>query len=88
MGVFKSAFYKVVSNSLLSWDELTETVLDEEIAINARLLNYISGRRCGTSCSHPKRHVMPSTSKSNPETCTLSGSGCRPKEETKVPSAM
>jgi hypothetical protein len=37
----KSCFYKTVGNGLLSWDELTEVLLDIEIAMNNRPLCYM-----------------------------------------------
>ena len=41
MSVFKSAFRKTVGNGTLSWGELSEVVLDVEIAINGRPLTYL-----------------------------------------------
>ena len=41
IGVFKSAFRKTVGNGTLSWGELSEVVLDVEIAINGRPLTYL-----------------------------------------------
>ncbi len=41
VGVFKSAFYKTVGNGTLSFDELSEIVLDVEMAINNRPLDYL-----------------------------------------------
>ena len=41
IGVFKSAFRKEVGNSTLTWRELSEVVLDVEVAINDRPLSYI-----------------------------------------------
>jgi hypothetical protein len=37
----KGCFYKTVGNGLLSWDELTEVLLDIEIAMNNRPLCYM-----------------------------------------------
>ena len=41
IGVFKSAFYKAVCNGTLSWNELSELVLDVEATINGRPLSYL-----------------------------------------------
>ena len=41
IGVFKSAFYKAVGNGTLSWNELSELVLDVEVTINGRPLSYL-----------------------------------------------
>ena len=41
IGVMKGCFYKTVGNGLLSWDELTEVLLDIEIAMNNRPLCYM-----------------------------------------------
>ena len=41
IGVFKSAFRKTVGNATLSWGELSDVVLDVEIAINGRPLTYL-----------------------------------------------
>ena len=43
IGVFKSAFYKAVGNGTLSWNELSELVLDVEATINGRPLSYLEG---------------------------------------------
>ena len=40
IGVFKSAFYKTVGNGTLTFIELSEVVLDVEVAINSRPLDY------------------------------------------------
>ena len=40
-GVFKSAFRKAVGNGTLTWSELSDIVLDVEIAINGRPLSYL-----------------------------------------------
>ena len=37
----KGIFYKTVGSGLLTWDELTEVLLDVEIAMNNRPLNYM-----------------------------------------------
>ena len=39
--VFKSAFRKAVGNGTLTWSELSDIVLDVEIAINGRPLSYL-----------------------------------------------
>ena len=41
IGVFKSAFRKAVGNGTLPWGELSDVVLDVEIAINGRPLSYM-----------------------------------------------
>ena len=41
IGVFKSAFRKAVGNGTLTWSELSDIVLDVEIAINGRPLSYL-----------------------------------------------
>ena len=41
IGVMKGIFYKAVGGSLLSWDELSEVLLDIEIAMNNRPLTYM-----------------------------------------------
>lgn len=41
IGVFKSAFHKVVANGTLSWNELADVVLDIEVAINEHPLSYV-----------------------------------------------
>jgi hypothetical protein len=37
----KSAFYKTVGQGLLSWEELSEVILDVEITLNNRPLTYM-----------------------------------------------
>ena len=41
IGLFKRAFYKTIGNGTLTWEELEEVVLDIEIALNNRPLNYL-----------------------------------------------
>lgn len=41
IGVFKSAFRKAVGNGTLTWSELSDIILDVEIAINGRPLSYL-----------------------------------------------
>jgi len=41
IGMFKSAFRKALGNGTLTWSELSEVVLDVEIAINGRPLGYL-----------------------------------------------
>ena len=41
IGIFKSAFYKVIGGGLLTLEELSESVLDVEICINNRPLRYL-----------------------------------------------
>ena len=41
IGVFKSAFRKAVGNGTLSWNKLSDVMLDVEIAINNRPLSYL-----------------------------------------------
>lgn len=40
MGAFKSAFCKTVGNGTLSWEKLSDVVLDVEIAISGHPLTY------------------------------------------------
>ena len=41
IGIFKSAFYKVVGEGTLTFEELSEVVLDVEICMNDRPLSYV-----------------------------------------------
>ena len=41
IGIFKSAFYKVVGKGLLTFEELSDVVLDVEICMNNRPLSYL-----------------------------------------------
>ena len=41
IGVVKSAMYKVIGGGHLTWDELSEVLLDVEIQINRRPLSYV-----------------------------------------------
>ena len=41
IGIFKCAFYKVIGKGLLTFEELSEVVLDVEICMNNRPLNYL-----------------------------------------------
>ena len=41
IGLFKRAFYKAIGNNTLLWEELSEVVLDVEVALNNRPLSYI-----------------------------------------------
>jgi hypothetical protein len=41
IGVMKGIFYKTVGGGLLTWDELSEVLLNIEIAMNNRPLNYM-----------------------------------------------
>ena len=41
IGLFKRAFYKAIGNNTLSWEELSEVVLDVEVVLNNRPLSYI-----------------------------------------------
>ena len=41
IGLMKSAFYKTVGQGLLSWEELSEVLLDVEITLNNRPLTYM-----------------------------------------------
>jgi hypothetical protein len=41
IGVVKSAMYKVIRGGHLTWDELSEVMLDVEIQINRRPLPYV-----------------------------------------------
>ena len=37
----KAAFYKTVGQGLLTWEELTEVLLDIEVTLNNRPLSYL-----------------------------------------------
>ena len=41
IGVVKSAMYKVIGGGVLTWDELSEVLLDVEAQINRRPLSYV-----------------------------------------------
>ena len=41
IGLMKAAFYKTVGGGLLTWDELSEVLLDIEVTINNRPLSYL-----------------------------------------------
>ena len=41
IGVVKSAMYKVIGGGALTWDELSEVLLDVETQINRRPLSYV-----------------------------------------------
>ncbi|XP_044169674.1 uncharacterized protein LOC122953767 [Acropora millepora] len=41
VGLFKRAFYKTVGGGMLSWDELSEVVLEVETQLNRRPLSYV-----------------------------------------------
>ena len=41
IGVMKGAFYKTVGQGQLSWEELSEVLLDVEIVLNNHLLSYV-----------------------------------------------
>ena len=41
VGLVKTALYKCVGNGMLFWPELKETLLDIEVALNNRPLNYV-----------------------------------------------
>ena len=41
IGLMKAAFYKTVGGGILTWDELSEVLLDIEITINNRPLSYL-----------------------------------------------
>ena len=41
IGVIKNAMYKVVGGGVLTWDELSEVLLDVETQINRRPLSYV-----------------------------------------------
>ena len=38
--MMKVAFYKTVGQAILTWEELSEVILDEEVALNNRPLTY------------------------------------------------
>ena len=41
IGVFKRAFNKSIGTTPLTWDELSDVILDVEIQINRRQLSYV-----------------------------------------------
>ncbi|XP_046844834.1 uncharacterized protein LOC124438683 [Xenia sp. Carnegie-2017] len=41
IGLFKRSFYKSVGNGRLTWEELSEVILDVEVALNNRPLSYV-----------------------------------------------
>ena len=41
MGLVKQALYKVIGRAVPTWKELTEVMLDIEIALNNRPLSYV-----------------------------------------------
>ena len=41
IGLMKAAFYKTVGQGLLTWEELTEVLLDIEVTLNNRPLSYL-----------------------------------------------
>ena len=41
IGLFKSSFYKSISNGVLTWSDLEDIVFDIEIAMNNRPLCYL-----------------------------------------------
>ena len=41
IGLFKRAFHKTIGNGTLTWEELEEVVLDVEVTLNNRPLNYL-----------------------------------------------
>ena len=41
IGLFKRAFHKTIGNGRLTWEELEEVVLDVEVTLNNRPLNYL-----------------------------------------------
>lgn len=41
VGIFKAAFYKTIGNGILTFNELSEVVIDVEVAINSRPLDYV-----------------------------------------------
>ena len=41
IGVIKMAMYKVIGGGVLTWEELSEVLLDEGTQINRRLLSYV-----------------------------------------------
>ena len=43
IGLMKAAFYKTVGQDLLTWEELTEVLLDIEVTLNNRPLSYLEG---------------------------------------------
>ena len=57
IGVVKSAMYKVIGGATLSWSELSEVLLDIEIQINRRPLQY--GRRYRITSVDPRDVLIP-----------------------------
>ena len=41
IGLFKRAFHKTIGNGTLKWEELEESILDIEVALNNRPLSYL-----------------------------------------------
>ena len=41
IGLVKGSLYKTIANGLLSWMELQEVLLDVQVALNNRLLDYV-----------------------------------------------
>ena len=41
IGLMKQAFYKTIGAASLSWDELTDVILDVEVQLNRRPLSYV-----------------------------------------------
>ena len=41
IGLMKAMFYKTVGEGMLTWNELSEVLLDIEVAMNNRPLSYI-----------------------------------------------
>jgi len=58
IGFFKNAFYKSIGNGTLRFPELEKVVLDQEVALNNRPLNYLKcvaweNSTRGEQTSHP-----------------------------------
>ena len=45
IGMMKVAFYKTVGQAILTWEELSEVILDEEVALNNRPLTYCTKKK-------------------------------------------
>ena len=55
IGLMKATFYKTVGQGLLTWEELTEVLLDIEVTLNNHPLSYnVFGRGCSASYTHTK----------------------------------
>ena len=79
----KAAFYKTVGQGLLTWQELTEVLLDIEVTLNNRPLSLF-GRGCSASYTHFKLvplHQFQHTARIR----ALSRGRKRPEKESQIP---